>query len=312
MLTFDIEDFVNRNELNAISTILYMLRKYRLKAIFFVTGHMAEKLVQFPEIVRLLREHEIGFHSSAHSVRPTIPEYTDLESYEKAYQASYLRESSHINPLTGAVEGEGGIRFLQDLFYPKEIKSFRAPGMSWTPPNLEALFDLGIRSDFSSSISSSEPFNYKGIKFFPYTFIQHWEGKRLDYQSLFSAILKRKIAVFDVHPTLIVNRQIWDSIYYKTNPKALLRVPERAPQEVATLFSSFETLLRQINLLRKVRLLRIDSDVTIAPAQDLILSKNEVGKMYEISMRWPKRFFDYTPKFIRGHFNEFFETALHA
>jgi hypothetical protein len=88
-----------------------------------------------------------------------------------------------------------------------------------------------------------------------------------------------------------------------------VRVPERTPQEAATLFSSFEALLRQINLLRKVGLIRIDSDVADSPAQDLILSKNEIGRLYETSMQWPRRFFNFNPRFTYGHFQEFFELA---
>jgi|GEM_PF-966209 hypothetical protein len=308
ILTFDVEDFINQNALFALGTILSMLNKYQLRSIFFVTGHMTEKLAHFPEILSLLREHEIGFHSSSHSVRPTIPEYTNTESYEKAYETSRLRETSHIDPLTGNVEGEGGIYALQDTYRPKKIISFRAPGMSWTPPNLEALFDLGIRFDFSSSISQSEPSNYKGITFFPYTFIQYWQGTRLDYQSFLSAILKRKIAVFDLHPTLCVNQRMWDSIYYKSNPKALVRVPERAAPEVATLFHNFEVLLRQISLLRKVRLIQVDSNLN-SHAKDLSLSKEEISKLYETSMRWPRRFFSFNPRFVNRHFQEFFENA---
>jgi peptidoglycan/xylan/chitin deacetylase (PgdA/CDA1 family) len=307
-MTFDVEDFINQNAIFALGRILLMLNKYRLRSIFFVTGHMAEKLGHFPEILSLLREHEIGFHSSSHSVRPTIPEYADTESYEKAYEISRLRETSHVNPLTGKVEGEGGIYALQDIFRPKRIISFRAPGMSWTPPHLEALRDLGVEFDFSSSISLSETFKYRGMNFYPYTFIQHWEGMQLDYKSLVSALLKRKIAVFDLHPTLCVNQRMWDSIYHRGNPESLTRVPERAPKEADKLFRRFELFLRQILFLQKLKLIRIDSELNMS-TRDLTLSKNRIRVLYEESMRWPKRYFNFTPRFAYGHFQEFFERA---
>lgn len=42
---------------------------------------MAEKYERkYPQIAKTLRNYEIGYHSSGHSVHLTIPEYTDLES----------------------------------------------------------------------------------------------------------------------------------------------------------------------------------------------------------------------------------------
>ena len=309
LLTFDIEDFISPNAIAALRTLLEMLEKYRLTAIFFITGHMAEKLSNFPEILDLLKNHEIGFHSSSHSVRPTIPEYADVKSYHKAYAISLERETAHINPLTGKVEGEGGIYFLQNLFDPKKIEAYRAPGMSWSPPHLEALANLGIKFDFSSNITPSEPAHYRGVTFYPYTFTQMWQGSISDYQYLLYAILKRKVAVFDLHPTLYVNQNIWDSIYYKGNPPTLKRIRERPLKEARSLFKNFELLLKQINLLRNSKLIKVGPNLN-TPPRDLIINKNEVQKCCETSIRWPKKNFNYNPRFILTHFYEFFETAL--
>jgi len=308
LLTFDIEDFINANAIDALSIVLEMLKKYRLRAIFFITGHMAEKLSNSPEILDLLKDHKIGFHSSGHSVRPIIQEYADIQSYRQAYSISLERETSHIDPLTGKVEGKGGICFLQDLFHPKKIEAYRAPGMSWTPPHLEALVDLGIKFDFSSNISTSAPVHYRGVTFYPYTFTQQWKGGLSDYQCLLYAILKRKVAVFDLHPTLYVNQNIWDSIYYKGNPRTLFRVRERPLKEAGSLFKRFELLLKQINLLRELKLIEVDPDLS-TPSRDLIMSENDVQKCYGASIGWPKKFFNYSPRFIRSHFYEFFEAA---
>ena len=114
---------------------------------------MAEKLSSFPDTVELLCEHQIGYHSSSHSIHPTLFEFTDVESYEEAYQTSIIRETAHINPVTGEVEGSGGIQALRRLFPKKQIDSFRAPGYCWTPPHLDAMKTLGIKYDFSTNIS---------------------------------------------------------------------------------------------------------------------------------------------------------------
>jgi peptidoglycan/xylan/chitin deacetylase (PgdA/CDA1 family) len=309
ILTFDIEDFVNPNEMKALYLVLKLLAKYNLRALFFITGHVAEKLGSFPEILELLAHNEIGFHSSGHSVHPTIPEYTDVESYELAYQISLNRETSQIDPLTGKIEGKGGIHLLQDLFYPQKIEAFRAPGMSWTPPNLEALASLGIRFDFSSNITNSEPINYKGITFYPYTFSQRWDGSFSDYQYLISALLKRKVAIFDLHPTLYVNQYEWDSIYYGGNPVSLSKVPARLSIEAASLFKGFDLFLKRINSLERAKIVMTDPSLSKSPIE-LKMKEENVEKIYEWSMRWPRSRFHYNPKFVRSHFYKFFQESF--
>jgi hypothetical protein len=285
--------------------ILKILEKYSLKAIFFITGHMAEKISSFPDILEALKNHEIGFHSSSHSVHPTIPEYTDTPNYDEAYEIALERETSHINPISGKIEGEGGIHVLQDLFHPQKIQAFRAPGMCWTPPHLEALNSLGIKYDFSSALTLSEPVLYKGITFCPFTLIQHWNGTTYDYECLTHSILRHKITVFDLHPTLLVNQVEWDSIYYKGNPKTLSTVPKRTQKETTFLFNKFELLIKRIKFLHKAKLM--DANPTFNTSnKNLTITKRQVDRCYENSMQWPIKRFNYHPKFIKKHFHEFF------
>jgi len=150
VITFDIEDFINPISIIVLKKILLLLKKYSIKCIFFLTGYMAEQIKKFPLLVELLTEHEIGYHSSSHSVRPIITEFTDTSDYVKAIENSFEREISHINPISGEIEGMGGIKSLQKLFPNKPITYFRAPGLCWTPPHLEAVKKLGIKYDFSS------------------------------------------------------------------------------------------------------------------------------------------------------------------
>ena len=311
MLTFDVEDFISTNELPALTILLKMLEKYKLKGLFFISGHIAEKISSIPEIMELLKDHEIGFHSSGHSVRPIIAEYTDVKNYRQAYLISVERETSYINPLTGKVEREGGIYALQNLFKHKRIRAYRAPGMSWSPPNLEALAKLGIEFDFSSNISTSEPAFYKGITFYPYTFTQKWDGHLSDYKCLLSALLKNKIAILDLHPTWFVNKKMWDSIYYLGNPQTLLKVRTRSRKEVELLFTRFEILLKQIILLQLSGLVDVDASLS-ATVNKLTVNQKQVQKCYETSMRWSRKYFNYNPVFIRNHFNEFFRDAIKA
>ena len=99
-LTFDIEDFISDNSIWILQRILEDLNRYNLRSLFFVTGHMAEKLQNFPTIVDSFDDHLIGYHSSSHSVHPTIFEFTDVAGYRMAYEISLQRETAHIDPLS--------------------------------------------------------------------------------------------------------------------------------------------------------------------------------------------------------------------
>src|SRR5512136_2237035 len=108
-LTFDIEDFINNRSTSILERVLEILEDEELKGLFFITGHMADKLINYPEIVTSLRDHEIGYHSTGHSVRPLISEFTDVENYHEAMQIALTRETSHVSPITGEISGSGGL-----------------------------------------------------------------------------------------------------------------------------------------------------------------------------------------------------------
>jgi peptidoglycan/xylan/chitin deacetylase (PgdA/CDA1 family) len=60
-LTFDVEDFISENSTQALKFMIEKLDAYGLRGLFFITGHMAEKLRAHPEIVKLLGNHQIGY-----------------------------------------------------------------------------------------------------------------------------------------------------------------------------------------------------------------------------------------------------------
>lgn len=306
LLTFDTEDFICDRSIRCLRLILERLKKYDLNALFFISGHMAEKLANYPTIIDLLKEHEIGYHSSSHSVHPTIFEFTDTESYENAYKISLIRETSHINPLTGEIEGKGGIFALQYLFPNKEMVSYRAPGFCWSPPHTEALRDLGIKFDFSTNFSPV-PVYHKGLTFYPYPTIYDWHGKLSDYRLFCKSILKRDIIVALFHPDFFVNQNHWDSIFWNEQPKQLTPPRARRIQEFKTLFRSFDLFLKQIKQIEKMNLLNIKIKLKNSEKK-LDITKNCVEKIYEHSVRWPKQFFNYTPTYLRNHFFRFFES----
>ena len=306
LLTFDCEDFINDRSTFALYRILELLHKYNLKGLFFLTGHMAEKISNFPKTLDLLEDEEIGYHSSAHSVRPTIIEYTDVEDYEYARQISLKREISYINPLTGELEGNGGLNLLRALFPNKKITSFRAPGLSYSPPHLEALSELGIRFDFSTNLSKV-PIYYENLTFYPYPNVFD-TIKLSSYASIFKSLIKAHLVVLDFHPNYFVNSKYWDSIYFQGNPKKLFPVQARSWKETRTILKNFELLLRRLSYFEKKGMLEITPTFERGKRKQ-IFTKECIMKSYQSSIRWAMKYLGYNPKFIWNHFEKFFNVA---
>ena len=266
---------------------------------------MAEKISNFPKVIKMLENHDIGYHSSSHSIRPTIPEFTDKKNYEKAYFESIKRETSYINPLTGAVEGPGGIGFLRDLFSKKKIISFRAPGDCWTTPHLEALKELNIQFNFSAN-NSNTPVIFKKIYFYPQSFTQIWNGDISDYKVFIASILKNKFSVFDLHPWWIVNSKSWDFIYWKNNPEQLFKTEPRSSNKVRSLINRLELFFKILSLLKKRKFIEVTPKLV---TNDTFMNVNEdlyEYFNYEKSISWVRKYFYYEPKYLKRHFNKYF------
>jgi len=310
LLTFDTEDFISPNAIPTLQRVLESLKKHDLSGIFFITGHVAEHLRNFPDTIDLLNEHSIGYHSSSHSVHPTIFEFTDVADYKEAYRASIRRETSHINPLTGEIEGKGGIHALAETFHQKQIVAFRAPGHCWSPPHLEALRDLGIKYDFSTDMSRTSV-NYKGLTFYPRPIMGHWEGKLSEYRVLSIALTRRNISVLTIHPSLYANNTEWDLIYWKSNPKQLTALPPRSSKETEKLLHKLDKLFNRLRTLEKIGVIEVtthleESKKTLTP------TSTDVEDYYQTSITWAKKQ-DYKPKFLHQHFQKFFETnSIHT
>ena len=297
LVTFDTEDFVNAGSMRVLNAILGLLRRYNFKSIFFLTGHFAEKLRFFPEIRDLLQSHEIGYHSTSHSIRPNIFEYTDLMSYQDAYTVSLNREASHINPYTGEIEGKGGIKVLKEMFSQKKVEAFRTPGFSWSPPHLDALASLGIRYDFSTNLSCI-PFRYRGMTFYPFPTLIDWKDTLSYYQDLFHSILKNEVTVLDFHPDLFANKSHWDLFFPDS-------APEKSTMETRYLLLKFEALLNVLRLLRKCGLAEMTPRLTESK-RELDVSKINVDTVFEEIVSWPVTQFNYKPRHLRSHLEQFF------
>ncbi|HEY4675349.1 MAG TPA: polysaccharide deacetylase family protein [Candidatus Bathyarchaeia archaeon] len=305
-LTFDCEDFISSRSIPILYRILELLRVYDITGLFFLTGHMAEKISNFPDILDMLEDHQIGYHSSAHTVRPTIVEYTDVEDYSRARRISLKRETSHIDPLTGECDGKGGILLLRNIFPKKRVVSFRAPGFCWSPPHLEALRELGILFDFSTDLSPT-PITHNGIIFYPFPSL-------IDLISLgqcrliLKALLRTRLTVFDFHPDYFTNANNWDSIYFAGNPKRLYQPKDRGWRDTEMLLRKFELFLKRLSLFGKSGMLAFTPPLE-NNAEDPAFTTEFALKRYQTSIGWAKNHMGYNPKFVHVHFMKFFNVS---
>lgn len=308
LLTFDIEgpppreDYFDDGSLMYLNKVLDLLEERGLRGIFFVTGLAAEKIDRYREVVERLRGHQVSYHSSLHSVRPGIIEYTDLASYVVAVAKSLERETSHVNPETGEIEGEGGILALKKAFPKNCIVSFRAPFLAWSPPHLEALKKLGIKVDFSSQISDS-PLYFKGIKFYPppiwidgiKTTLVH-RGKSIFLKLIDWILLRRPLTVLAMHPSFLLVKDYFERDKCKPRGETMTKM------EVGFL----ELLFERIKFLRKMGLIEVTASFE-HNCQPLDPKKIDVRRAYLLSIETPKRLFNYNPRFVFSHFLHFFD-----
>lgn len=307
-LTFDVEDIINMQcSMRSLHEIFRLLEKYDLRGLFFITGNMAEKIRHYPEILRLLKAHEIGYHGTNHSVKGQILEFTDVESYTEAIEESLRRETSHVDPYTGKIGGKGGILILRQIFSGKNVISFRAPRFCWTPPHLEALRRLDFLFDFSTQIFNFLVF-YKGITFYPYpVLIIEGMNKRVFIKHLIIFLfrfLKEKYAVICIHPHRFMYSGEWDA-FNCDNLKENYQINLKVPKEVRNSFFLFELFLGILNFLRKIKLI----DVTPCMKKSKVsLNTKEIDieKICQMSVSRSKEYTGYNPKFLLSHYYHYF------
>ena len=308
-MTFDVEglppreDFFDNYSFMCVHKTLDLLEEKGLRGIFFFTGFGAEQIREHQDLVERLSFHEIGYHSSSHSGESGIIEYTDVPSYEEAVNISLQRETSHVNPETGEIEGKGGIWALRETFPKNDVVCFRAPFLAWSPPHLEALKKLGIMFDLSSIISE-DPVSFRGIVFYPCsipidsairTFV--YKGPEDSFpKPILNAMLRRKVTVFAMHPQALVVKNL-----YAGRDKYSIGGNVRTK----FIFSLLKLLFDRICFLQKSNLIEV-TPLLSQNWQFLRLESIDVEKIYWRSVQHVMRLFNSNPRFVLSHFMHFF------
>jgi hypothetical protein len=317
-LTFDVEgpteneDYFPRESAEALLRVLAQMKRFRLTGLFFITGTVAEKLSQYPEIMDLLRNNLIGYHSSSHSSEPRIFEYTDVEDYQQAMEISMKRETSLIDPHTGNILGEGGIQQLRRIFHNNDVKFFRAPFLCWSPPHMECLKELGFKFDFSTNICDI-PVQFKGLTMFPAPTIVDTisekvasvveNQKRVFPRFLLTKMLTRRCTVLLLHPSKLVCPYQVSRLELQSNTE--IRFNKKKGSKATINLVAFGMLLSELSVLRRTGAIVVTPSPKMS-SNNLDVRRIDAERLYMENTSICRRLFDYETKYMRSHFMKFF------
>ncbi len=311
LLTFDVEgappeeDFLDGHSLMCLQRTLDMLGEYDFKGIFFIAATVAKQIRAYPELLRQLSQHRIGYHSVSHSRSLPMIQRIDIPDYRRAIEVSTEGERSTANPISPT----HNLQTLREVFPKKDITCFRAPFLVWTPPYLEALRALGIKFDFSSYISNT-PVTFKGITFYPgpitiddmlSTFITKADPRSTPKLTL-GQLLQRTMSVLHFHPSsLLFHRYFYSR--KENRPKG--------ETQVKLAISMLHLLLKRIDILRKNNLVEVTS--SLSPDWPVLKPEEiDIGRVYWLGIKNAVTHFNYYPRFVRGHFMHFFDQEKHV
>lgn len=316
------EDVLDQRTQFVLMTIMKKLRRNKLRGLFFLCGSVVSAVQNNPEIREALQSHEVGYHSSTHSFRPLIFEFTDVQDYNEAMRVSFDKETEpvvtnwvkNVQRKGARIAQRRGFLAFQEMFPECKIVSFRAPFMSWSPPHLEVLQSLGISYDFSSSVAS-RPFYYRGILFYPSGIPldglpnvvgfwgedpSHAKNGGFKLNLTVPRILSSPCTVLSLHPARLVFKV--KRGYLKKGSKDV----ERGSLDVAVRLCVIELLFMQLNVLQRMKLIEVTPPLRIEKSP---LPEFDLRAAYDRSVYAARKLFHYNPRFLYSHFKKFFNSG---
>jgi hypothetical protein len=298
-ITFDIEDIKSPDAPRAILFVLRNLRRYHLKGLFFITGEMLLAISANKSLLKMFDLHEIGYHSSLHTRRPTIQEYTDIQDYEEAVRVSIAHES-----------GPTGLEFLRETFREKEINAFRAPRLAWSPAHITALYNLGIRFDFSTCVSN-DAVNHRGVTFFPRPIEIDRIYSPITLARVMKQLLTRQTVVLDLHPSVLMYKGWWDWEFMHPDISPRYRPKPRSSVDMAVRLVAFRVFFFLVRVLTDIGVVEVTPKLksSLVP---LRTNTVDVAALYRRSISASLWFVRYRPANFMRHLTLFLSTGQDA
>ena len=231
MLWFDVEDYITPQADDAFKEVLDMLDELGVRAtVKFVTKKLETLQIRGRgDILRMLPNHEMAFHSTLHSVHPMPSEY--LNGYGFADGAAEFDRREH----------EGFLKISE--ITGQHQTSYGQASYAWAPQVFPAIRKWGVTTylDAHPIINMDEaPFWYGGVLCFTrmknnIIRLQHRDGALPQYIADYERRDKRGevsfVSTYD-HPTEYCTGLLWDRPFaHGVNPRILNPAPLRAPGE---------------------------------------------------------------------------------
>ncbi len=151
---FDTEDYILPQSDDAAKRIADIFSERKVQATFKIVGEKASILDERDrnDVIVALSKHDIGYHTTHHSIHPTPSEYCRDLSWDEGVYEFTTRE-------------EIGLEWLEEVFG-ESASCYGQPGGSWTPQSYAALreWNIPLYLDATSHVNlNNRPFWYCGI-----------------------------------------------------------------------------------------------------------------------------------------------------
>lgn len=296
LLTFDVEDTKSPDALRALEIFLSMLEMNHLRGIFFITGEMANRLKVSTSNVKRLRTHEIGYHTSVHSERPTLIERVDLQDFHKAIQKS--------------MQIEKDARALPNLrrLFSKDLTKFRAPRMCWNPAHMVALRRLGIKSDFSADFSE-KIVQCNGLIFYPSPIWVDTILRPGTWARFLAKIARGGVIVVALHPSKILYSGAWDWESLEPEIGILHRQRPNSTLGVAARIVAYQMFFGLIEGCTRIGLIETRTNLPANETESLDPSNLQLSRVYHAAVYPSLKFINYLPKYWFSQLEAFMGTS---
>ena len=274
---FDTEDYILPEADGALLRISEFLRNQGIRGTFKIVGEKARVLEKRGrnDIIRSLRNHEIGYHTDFHSAQPSPAMYLSDLDWAEGVREFTRRE----------YQGFLDVRRITG----QEIHCYGQPGASWGPQAFESLRNWGVRVylDSNNMIDiDKKPFWFSGV--LTLCSLEHEMRVELrepsdleEAKRTFSASRQKILAggspgVVSVfyHPCEFVHSMFWDGVNFSrgANParEDWKNPPMKSSEAIETGYQNFEGFIKYMRSFPDVEFVTARQALEIFPDQSAV------------------------------------------
>jgi hypothetical protein len=244
LLWYDVEDYLTLETDETLFRLLQMLDESGVKCTlkFCTKKYRLLKERGRTDILKLVANHELAFHTTNHSVHPLPTEYLDRMGFREGAEEFDNREYSGFEELK-ATSGQN-------------LTSYGHPGVAWAPQVFPALRRWGVPTylDVHDIVGvGGQPFWYGGVLCFTKLNNLAHLVKNGSKDEMIDAFNAMNLACTDTvflsiydHPHELSTKEFWDEVNFAhgRNPFTYQPAPLRGSGEEAELIDQYRTFIR--------------------------------------------------------------------